>query len=154
MTATQFPKEKGSYGSSSGTSGAASSGHGQSDKDTSIGGAIERGSSAIAEHTNRTTDELSKEVTELRAELAKMQQTVTRYASNTGSEAMKTARDVGSAVVTTVENKASDLAASATAQAKTFASELETMARNNPMPTLAGTLVVGMLIGFCSRGRG
>jgi len=153
MTASQFPKEKGSSYPTSG-------GYGQSqgsESEGSIGGAFERGSSAIAEHTTRTTEELTREVAELRAELVKMQQTVSRYAADTGNEAMRTAKDVGKAVANTASDlveAGSDMAASATQQAKTFASELESMARNNPMPTLAGTLVVGMLIGFCTRGRG
>jgi hypothetical protein len=45
------------------------------------------------------------------------------------------------------------MATSATEQAKTFASELETMARKQPLAALAGALVVGVLIGLIPRGR-
>jgi hypothetical protein len=45
------------------------------------------------------------------------------------------------------------LASSAKDQVKTVASELEAMARRNPLGALAGTLVVGLIIGMMSRGR-
>ena len=48
---------------------------------------------------------------------------------------------------------ASDIAKSATEQAKTFASELERMARNNPIGTIAGAVLVGVVIGILGRGR-
>jgi hypothetical protein len=38
--------------------------------------------------------------------------------------------------------------------AKTLASELEGMARRNPLGTIAGALLVGVIIGMMSRGRG
>jgi hypothetical protein len=47
-----------------------------------------------------------------------------------------------------------DLAASAKQHARTLASELEAMARRNPLGTIAGTLMVGVIIGMMSRGRG
>ena len=51
-------------------------------------------------------------------------------------------------------DKGADLAAVAKQQVKTFASELEAMARRNPLGTIAGTLVVGIVLGMMSRGRG
>ena len=42
----------------------------------------------------------------------------------------------------------SELASSAKEHAKTFASELEGMARRNPLGTIAGALLVGVIIGF------
>jgi ElaB/YqjD/DUF883 family membrane-anchored ribosome-binding protein len=51
-------------------------------------------------------------------------------------------------------DKSSELATSAKAQVKTFASELEAMARRNPLGTIAGALLVGVVIGMMSRGRG
>jgi ElaB/YqjD/DUF883 family membrane-anchored ribosome-binding protein len=41
----------------------------------------------------------------------------------------------------------------ATKQMTTFASELEAMARRNPLGTIAGAVVVGVLIGVFARGR-
>jgi hypothetical protein len=70
-------------------------------------------------------------------------------------------RDIGETVVAQVgtaasglADKSSELASSAKAQAKTFASELEAMARRNPLGTIAGALLVGVVIGMMSRGRG
>jgi ElaB/YqjD/DUF883 family membrane-anchored ribosome-binding protein len=53
-----------------------------------------------------------------------------------------------------VADTSSDIAASAKQHAKTFASELEAMARRNPPGTIAGTLMVGVIIGMISRRRG
>jgi hypothetical protein len=38
-------------------------------------------------------------------------------------------------------------------QAKTFASELETLGRNNPLGAMAAAMMVGVLIGLIGRGR-
>jgi ElaB/YqjD/DUF883 family membrane-anchored ribosome-binding protein len=76
-------------------------------------------------------------------------------------ETAKAIRDVSEAVVaqvgtaaTGLADKSSELATSAKAQAKTFASELEAMARRNPLGTIVGALLVGVVIGMMSRGRG
>ena len=77
------------------------------------------------------------------------------------SQTTKTIRDIGDTVVAQVgtaasglADKSSELATSAKAQAKTFASELEAMARRNPLGTIVGALLVGVVIGMMSRGRG
>jgi hypothetical protein len=76
-------------------------------------------------------------------------------------ETTKAIRDIGETVAAQVgtaasglADKSSELASSAKAQAKTFASELEAMARRNPLGTIAGALLVGVVIGMMSRGRG
>jgi hypothetical protein len=62
------------------------------------------------------------------------------------------ASQIGSATSGIVDT-GSELASSAREHAKTFASELEGMARRNPLGTIAGALVVGVIIGMISRGR-
>jgi hypothetical protein len=52
-----------------------------------------------------------------------------------------------------VVDTGSELASSAKEHAKTFASELEGMARRNPLGTIAGALLVGVIIGMMTRGR-
>ena len=52
-----------------------------------------------------------------------------------------------------IGSTASGIANAASDQAKTFASELERMGRNNPLGALAGALVVGVVIGMIGRGR-
>ena len=76
-------------------------------------------------------------------------------------EAAKAIRDIGETVAAQVgtaasglADKSSELAGSAKAQVKTFASELEAMARRNPLGTIVGALLVGVVIGIMSRGRG
>ena len=82
-------------------------------------------------------------------------------AGQVGGEAAKTVRSVSQTLAAQVGSAAggvadagSDLASSATAHAKTFASELEAMARRNPLGTIAGALLVGVIVGMMSRGRG
>jgi ElaB/YqjD/DUF883 family membrane-anchored ribosome-binding protein len=41
----------------------------------------------------------------------------------------------------------------ATHEVKTFASELEAMAKRNPLGSIAGAVVVGVLIGLLAGGR-
>jgi ElaB/YqjD/DUF883 family membrane-anchored ribosome-binding protein len=125
----------------------------------SIAGALERGRTKIAESAAATGDDLAGDMKTLRADMAKMQDTLMKFVSQVGSHSSQTMSDVGQAVAGQVASAASgiagagsDMAASATAQAKTFASELESMARKNPLGTLVGTLMVGMVVGFISRG--
>jgi ElaB/YqjD/DUF883 family membrane-anchored ribosome-binding protein len=59
----------------------------------------------------------------------------------------------GQAAVSHASDAASDMAETATQQVKTFASELETMAKRNPLGTIAGAVVVGVLIGLLARAR-
>jgi ElaB/YqjD/DUF883 family membrane-anchored ribosome-binding protein len=61
--------------------------------------------------------------------------------------------DRGQAAVSHAGDAASEMAQTATQQVKTFASELEAMAKRNPLGTIAGAVVVGVLIGFLARGR-
>ena len=69
-------------------------------------------------------------------------------------------RNVGQTVASQVGSTASgiastgsDMAASATQQFKTFATELEDIARKNPLGALAGALAIGVVIGLIARGR-
>jgi ElaB/YqjD/DUF883 family membrane-anchored ribosome-binding protein len=45
------------------------------------------------------------------------------------------------------------MAEMATQQVKTFASELEALAKRNPLGTITGAVLVGVLIGLLARGR-
>jgi ElaB/YqjD/DUF883 family membrane-anchored ribosome-binding protein len=99
-------------------------------------------------------------LSELRQDMASLKNTISRFASQAGDEAAKTVRGASQTLAAQVGNAASgvadmssDLATSAKEHAKTFASELEGMAKRNPLGTLAGALVVGVVIGLMSRGR-
>jgi ElaB/YqjD/DUF883 family membrane-anchored ribosome-binding protein len=99
-------------------------------------------------------------LSELRQDMASLKSTISRFASQAGDDAAKTVRgasqtlaaQVGSAA-SGVADMSSDLATSAKEHAKTLASELEGMARRNPLGTIAGALVVGVVLGMMSRGR-
>jgi ElaB/YqjD/DUF883 family membrane-anchored ribosome-binding protein len=104
---------------------------------------------------------ISENVNKLRSDVAGLKDTLARVVSQAGGEAAKTARSVGETVTSRVTSAAggvadagADLASSAKEHAKTFASELESMARRNPFGTIAGALVIGVIIGMMSRGRG
>jgi len=61
--------------------------------------------------------------------------------------------DRGQAVVNQATAAAGDVAKSASQQVTTFASELEAMTKRNPLGTLAGAVIAGVLIGILARGR-
>jgi ElaB/YqjD/DUF883 family membrane-anchored ribosome-binding protein len=106
-------------------------------------------------------DDLSANVNKLRRDMAGLKDTLAGLVSQTAGEAAKTVRSVGQTMASQVSSAASgaadtgsDLASTAKEHAKTFASELEAMARRNPLGTIAGALVIGVVIGMMSRGRG
>ena len=108
-----------------------------------------------------TGDRLAEEVSSLRADMAKMHDILSNFVSEAGGQAARTARNVSQSVVSHVGSTASglastttDIASSATDQLKTFATELEDVARRNPLGALAGALAVGIVIGLMIRGRG
>jgi ElaB/YqjD/DUF883 family membrane-anchored ribosome-binding protein len=92
-------------------------------------------------------------MTRLREDIATIQKTLAKFTSDSSGEVLKTAQNVGSAVASQVGEVASEVAATAKEQAKTFASELENMARKNPLGTIGATLLAGIVIGMMSRGR-
>ena len=96
----------------------------------------------------------------LREDLNNLKDTVAEFVSQASIDAVKTARDVTSNVASQVGNatsnvaeKGSEIATIASKQAKTFASELETLGRNNPIGAMAAAMMVGVLIGLIGRGR-
>ena len=106
-------------------------------------------------------DSFAETLSQLSREIASLKDTFALLASQTGGEAAKKMRNMSEALASQVGDAAggvadtgSDLATSAKQHAKTFASELEVMARRNPLGTIAGTLVVGVIIGMMTRGRG
>ena len=106
-------------------------------------------------------DGFGETLSQLRRDVASLKDTFALFASQAGGEAAKAMRNMSEAVASQVGGAASgvassgsDLATSARQNAKTFASELEAMARRNPLGTMAGTLLVGIIVGMISRGRG
>ena len=117
--------------------------------------------SARSETDDIRRDGLGETLSQLSRDVASLKNTFALLASQAGGEAAKTMRNMSDAVASQVGDAASgvadtssDLATSARQHAKTFASELEAMARRNPLGTIAGTLVVGVIVGMMTRGRG
>lgn len=119
-----------------------------------VGDRLNRSASKISDQADAAGGDLREDMRRLKDDMASIQQTLSKLASNAGSEAYKTAQSFGSTPASQVSDMASHAAAGAQEQAKTFASELEGVARRNPLGTIGGTLVVGILIGMMSRGRG
>ena len=102
----------------------------------------------------------SEEINKLRQDVASLKDTLAHFASQAGSEAVKTVRNLSHSAASQVGSAASgvadagsELASSAKEHAKTLTSELEAMARRNPLGTIVGALLVGVVIGIISRGR-
>lgn len=100
-------------------------------------------------------------LSDVRRDMAKLTDSLSRLASQAGGDAAKTVRGLSQTLASQVSSAAggvadagSEFASSAKEHAKTFASELEGMARRNPLGTIAGALLVGVIIGMMSRGRG
>jgi hypothetical protein len=125
-----------------------------------VGDALDRGTSDLADSESTARDSFAEDLSNLRANLARMQEALSRFTSEASSNATRTVRDVGQAVASEVGSAASSLAeagsemaSSAKEQVKTVASGLEGMARKNPLGTLAASLLVGVIIGMMSRRR-
>ena len=124
-------------------------------------GQMSRSAPAQVEPEHVAPDGLSEEMSNLRRDVASLKDTFARLASQAGGEVAKTVRGMGQTVASQVgsttsgvTDAGSELASAAKEHAKTLVSELEVMARRNPLGTIAGALLVGVIIGMMSRGRG
>lgn len=124
----------------------------------SVADTMERGKEAIGTAAADAVNTAGSEFQSLRNDLNSLKDTVTKFVSETGSDAAKSAREITSHVAGQVGDAASGLAdkgaevaGAVTGQAKTLASELENMARRNPLGAIAGAVVVGLLIGTMGR---
>jgi ElaB/YqjD/DUF883 family membrane-anchored ribosome-binding protein len=117
-----------------------------------VGEAVNRGKEGMSNAAGTLAGSAANDLDSLRRDLNSLKETMTRFMSQAG--------DVSSSVVSQVGNAASSLAESganvasaARDQAKTFASELESMGRRNPLGAMAAAVMVGVLIGLITRGR-
>jgi ElaB/YqjD/DUF883 family membrane-anchored ribosome-binding protein len=123
-----------------------------------ISDSLARGKDAVGSAANEAINSAGSDLQSLQADLNGLKDTLTKFMSQAAGEAAKSAREVSSHVAGRVGGVASDLAdrgadiaSTATEQAKTFASELESMARRNPIGAMAGAVLVGILIGALGR---
>jgi ElaB/YqjD/DUF883 family membrane-anchored ribosome-binding protein len=127
-------------------------------KPNSVGDSINRGMDAIGDAANGAAKSSGSDLQAIQSDLNNLKDTLSRFMSQASTQAVRSARDATSNLAGQVGDVASDLAdrgtqlvSSAGDQAKTFASELETMARRNPLGALAGAVVIGVLIGIMGR---
>jgi ElaB/YqjD/DUF883 family membrane-anchored ribosome-binding protein len=114
-----------------------------------VGDALDRGRSGIAGSAQSAGDSLSADIAKLRDDIHAIQQTLAKFASDAGGEALDTAQSIGSAV----RGAASDMASAAKEQTKTLTSEVESAARRHPLGTIGAALLAGVIIGMVSRRR-
>ena len=131
---------------------------GSSKGGSSVSELIARGRDALGATANAAANATGSDLQSLQSDLNRLKDTVSKFMSQAADEATKSARQVSANVAGRVGDVASDLAergsamaSTATDQAKTFASELESMARRNPIGAMAGAVMVGILIGMLGR---
>jgi ElaB/YqjD/DUF883 family membrane-anchored ribosome-binding protein len=127
-------------------------------KPNSVGDALSRGRDALGDAASDAARSTGSDLEAIQNDLNSLKETLSRFVSQAGTQAVKSARDATSNLAGQVGDVAGDLAdrgsklvSTAGDQAKTFASELETMARRNPLGTLAGAVAIGVLIGIMGR---
>ena len=125
---------------------------------TAVSDSIARGKDAVGAAAKDAMKSAGSDLQSLQADLNGLKETVTKFMSEAADQAAKSAREVSTHVASRVSDVAGDLAdrgsamaSTATEQAKTFASELESMARRNPIGAIAGAVLVGILIGVLGR---
>jgi ElaB/YqjD/DUF883 family membrane-anchored ribosome-binding protein len=126
---------------------------GMSSMKDAVGDVLDRGKSDLSSSLDGARNAISDDLVSLKSDLKRLQETFTRFATEAGGTAAGTVKDVSGAMTSTIGAAASEVAGNATQQVKTFASELESMARRNPLGTLAATLGIGIVIGMMGRGR-
>jgi ElaB/YqjD/DUF883 family membrane-anchored ribosome-binding protein len=125
---------------------------------SSISESVARGKEAIGTAATEAMSSAGTDLQSLRTDLNSLKDTLAKFMSQAGVEAAKSAREVTSNVAGQVGDVTTDLAdkgaalvSAASDHAKSFGSELENMARRNPIAVLAGAAVIGVLIGLMGR---
>jgi ElaB/YqjD/DUF883 family membrane-anchored ribosome-binding protein len=143
---------------------------GKDPKPASVSESLNRGKDAIGAAAGEAMTAAASDLQAIRNDLNSLKDTLAKFIVQAGSEAARSARDASSSVADqvagkvkgavgdTVEDVAGGLAdkgvefaSTAGEQAKSFAAELEAMARRNPLGALAGALAIGFLIGVWGR---
>jgi len=124
----------------------------------SVAEAVGRGKDAIGTAAAEAMGSANSDLQALRTDLNSLRDTVTKFLAQAGSEAERSAYDLTSNLAGQVSDAAgniasrsAEMASVASGQAKTLASELESMARRNPIGAMAGAVLLGVLIGLMGR---
>src|ERR1700759_2850805 len=120
---------------------------------STISDAAARGRDAIGAAANEAANTAGTDLQSLRSDLNGLKDTVTQFMSEAADKATSSAREICcnaadrvSDVAGDVAQRGSAMASTATDQGKTLASELEAMARRNPVGALAGARIGGIII--------
>jgi ElaB/YqjD/DUF883 family membrane-anchored ribosome-binding protein len=122
----------------------------------SAANSVSRGKDGVSAAASDAMDAAGVDLKALQNDLSDLKETVAKLVSRAGDEAAKSAREIAGQVSTTASDLAergANVASAATDQAKTLVTELENIARRNPLGALAGAMVVGVLIGMMERRR-
>ena len=127
----------------------------------SVTNSLARSRDAVGAATGGATEQAATDLKTLRNDLNNLTETVMKFMSQAGNEAVRSAREITSnvagqvgSVVGEMADKSVNVAAATTQQAKTLAAELENTARRNPLGAIAGAVMVGVLIGMMGRRNG
>jgi ElaB/YqjD/DUF883 family membrane-anchored ribosome-binding protein len=123
----------------------------------SVASSISRGTEAVSAAACDAEDKAGADLKALQSDLSDLKETVAKLVSRVsraGDGAAKSAREIAAQVSTAASDlaeKGANVASAATDQAKTLVTELENIARRNPIGALAGAVVIGVLIGMMRR---
>ena len=120
----------------------------------SAANSISRAKEGVSAAASDARESAGADLKALQSDLSHLKETVAKLVSRTGDEATKSAREIAGQVSTAASDladKGANVASAATDQAKSLVTELENIARRNPLGALAGAVVVGVLIGMMRR---
>jgi ElaB/YqjD/DUF883 family membrane-anchored ribosome-binding protein len=120
----------------------------------SLGGSMSRAKEAVSTAASEAMDAGAADLKTLQSDLSDLKDTVAKFVARASNETAKSAREIAAQVSTAandIADKGASAASAATDNAKTFATEIESMARRNPLGVIAGAVVVGVLIGMMGR---
>ena len=107
------------------------------------------------------SDSMNQDIMSLKADLASLKESIASLTSNAATTTLGMASDAATKVSETVSDaataiaeKSSNMASVATKGAQSLSVEVEDLTRRNPLAALAGAVVLGLLLGMASRGRG
>jgi ElaB/YqjD/DUF883 family membrane-anchored ribosome-binding protein len=120
----------------------------------SVASSINRSKEAVSAATSEAMASGGNDLKALQSDLSDLKNTVTKFIARASNETAKSAREIAGQVGTTASDLAergANAALVATDQAKILASELENIARRNPLGAIAGAVLVGVLIAAMGR---
>lgn len=120
----------------------------------SAASSISRGTEALSAAASDAKDKAGADLKALQSDLSDLKETVAKLISRASNETTKSAREIAgqlSTAASDIAEKGANVASVATDQAKTLVTELENIARRNPLGALAGAVAVGVLIGMMGR---